>query len=126
MCLLVLVIVAVWVAWLRRSRLGASMLAVRANERSAAASGIDVRRVKLAAFAIAAFIAAICGCLLGYQQNVASSTTYAALAGIGLFAPAYLCGVTSVSGGIVAGLAGARGVFFLALGRWPHGWQSVV
>ncbi|NYI75564.1 branched-chain amino acid ABC transporter ATP-binding protein/permease [Nocardioides panzhihuensis] len=119
-CLLILVVVAVGVAWLRRSRLGASMLAVRANERSAAAAGIDVRRVKLAAFAIAAFIAAVGGCLLGYQQNVASSSTYAALAGIGLFATAYLCGVTSVSGGILAGVAGAGGLMFLAMERWLH------
>jgi ABC-type branched-subunit amino acid transport system permease subunit len=59
LCLLVLVGVALAVAKLRNSRLGSQMLAVRANERSAAAAGIDVVRVKLAAFAIAAFIAGL-------------------------------------------------------------------
>lgn len=120
LALAVLTLIALGVALLRRSRLGASMLAVRANERSAAASGIDVPRVKLAAFAIAAAIAAIGGSLLGYQQNVASPTTYAALAGIGLFATGYLCGITSVSGGLLAGIAGAGGVLFLSLERLLH------
>ncbi len=52
LCLVVLVGVGAGVALLRRSRLGAAMLAVRANERSAAAAGIDVARTKLAAFTI--------------------------------------------------------------------------
>ena len=45
------------VAVLRRSRLGQRMLAVRSNERAAAAGGINVRNVKLATFAISSFIA---------------------------------------------------------------------
>ncbi len=43
------------------------MLAVRADERSAAAAGINVVRVKLIGFAIAAFIAGLGGSLLAYQ-----------------------------------------------------------
>ena len=65
----VLVIVAVSVALLRRSRLGSAMLAVRANERSAAGAGINVVRVKILAFAIAAFIAGLGGAMLGYNQG---------------------------------------------------------
>ena len=44
--LVVLVIVALGVAKLRTSRLGSAMLAVRANERSAAGAGINVVRVE--------------------------------------------------------------------------------
>ena len=47
------------VANLRRSNLGQRMLAVRSNERAAAAAGINVRNVKLAAFGISSFIAGI-------------------------------------------------------------------
>ncbi|MCW2530342.1 MAG: cysA1, partial [Pseudonocardiales bacterium] len=67
-CLLVLVAVAIGVAMLRRSQLGSQMLALRANERSAAAAGVSVVRVKIFAFAIAAFVAGLGGALLAYQQ----------------------------------------------------------
>ena len=59
LCLVVLVLVALGVSWLRTSRLGSAMLAVRADERSAAAAGINVVMVKLIGFAIAAFIAGL-------------------------------------------------------------------
>ena len=45
--------------------LGQRMLAVRANERAAAAAGVSVAGTKVAAFAIAAFIAGLGGVLLG-------------------------------------------------------------
>ena len=53
LALLVLVLCVLGVAWLRRSRLGLRMLAVRDNERAAAAEGVNVMRIKLLAFAIA-------------------------------------------------------------------------
>ena len=45
------------------------MLAVRANERSAAAAGISVVRIKLIGFGIGAFIAGLGGCLLAVQAE---------------------------------------------------------
>lgn len=118
-CLVVLTLVAIGVALLRRSRLGASMLAVRANERSAAASGINVAQVKIAAFAIGAFIAGIGGSMLAYQQQVANASTYSTLGGIAIFAAVYLSGVSSVFGGINAGVIGATGGFFYyLLNQW--------
>lgn len=113
--LVVLAATAVGVALLRRSQLGASMLAVRANERSAAASGIDVARVKIAAFAIGAFVAGLGGALTAYQQQVATAASFTTLAGIGLFATVYLTGVTSVLGGLAAGVGGAGGLVFYAV-----------
>jgi ABC-type branched-subunit amino acid transport system ATPase component/branched-subunit amino acid ABC-type transport system permease component len=115
MCLVVLVLVAVSVALLRRSRLGGAMLAVRANERSAAAAGINVRAVRLAAFGIGAFIAGLGGALLTYQQTVVPAASFTALGGIGLFATAYLAGVTSVSGGMLAGILADGGLLFVWL-----------
>ncbi|GAA3951952.1 branched-chain amino acid ABC transporter permease/ATP-binding protein [Gordonia caeni] len=104
LCLTVLVLCALGVAWLRRSRLGASMLAVRANERSAAASGINVGATKLLAFAIASFLAGLGGALLAYQQTLATADTYRVFSGIALFAVFYIAGVTSVSGALLAGV----------------------
>ncbi|WP_067662759.1 branched-chain amino acid ABC transporter permease/ATP-binding protein [Nocardia miyunensis] len=119
-CLVVLVLVAVGVAKLRTSRLGASMLAVRANERSAAASGIDVSRTKIKAFAISAFIAGLGGALMGYQQTVATAESFSVLTGIGLFAMVYIAGITCVSGGILAGIIGAGGIVFIVMDRVLH------
>lgn len=119
-CLVVLVVVALSVAALRISRLGASMLAVRVNERSAAAAGIDVARTKIKAFAIGAFIAGLGGALMGYQQTVATAESYSTIAGIGLFAIVYIAGITCVSGGILAGIIGAGGVMFIVMDRFLH------
>jgi ABC-type branched-subunit amino acid transport system ATPase component/branched-subunit amino acid ABC-type transport system permease component len=122
--LAVLIIVAIGVAKLRTSRLGSAMLAVRANERSAAAAGINVVRTKLAAFAIAAFIAGIGGSLVAYQQTNVTFDQFDAILGLGLFATAYLAGVTSVSGGILAGILAYGGIVYrgmqqgLSLGGW--------
>ncbi|AZG45869.1 branched-chain amino acid ABC transporter permease/ATP-binding protein [Gordonia insulae] len=117
MCLLVLVVIAIGVAKLRTSRLGASMLAVRANERSAAAAGINVSRTKLIAFAIGAFIAGIGGSLMAYQQTMAVPDSFTAMGGIAMFAICYLAGVSCVSGGVLAGVMGAGGLMFVVLDR---------
>ncbi|WP_232541809.1 branched-chain amino acid ABC transporter permease/ATP-binding protein [Nocardia bovistercoris] len=114
-CLVVLVAVAVGVALLRRGRLGAAMLAVRANERAAAAAGVNVQRTKLVAFGIGAFVAGLGGALLGYQQTLASAPTYSVFAGLGLFAVVYVAGITSVTGAVLAGLLGAGGFVFTVL-----------
>lgn len=115
LCLGVLVGVGIGVAKLRTSALGSAMLAVRANERAAAAAGVDVVRVKLTAFAIGSFIAGLGGALLAYKQGSVTYASYTAIAGLGLFATAYLAGITSVSGGILAGALGAGGIVFLGI-----------
>jgi ABC-type branched-subunit amino acid transport system ATPase component/ABC-type branched-subunit amino acid transport system permease subunit len=115
LCLLVLVGVALGVAKLRTSRLGSQMLAVRANERSAAAAGIHVVRVKLAAFAIAAFIAGLGGSLLAYRQGTVTFESFTALGGLALFTTVYLAGITSVSGGILAGIMASGGLLYIAI-----------
>lgn len=126
--LLVLVAVAVGVALLRRSRLGTEMLAVRANERSAAAAGVSVVRVKILAFAIGAFIAGIGGSLLAYQQQTVTFDSYAAMAGVALFATVYLAGITSVAGGILAGVVAANGLLYIFVDEmWSvSGWYVVI
>jgi sulfate-transporting ATPase len=118
LCLFTLVAIAWGVARLRTSALGSAMLAVRANERSAAGIGVNVVRVKIASFAMASFIAGIGGSLLAYRQGVVTFTSFTALGGLALLSTAYLAGITSVSGGILAGVMAASGVVYLAMDRW--------
>ncbi len=120
MCLAVLVAAALGVAWLRRSRLGTDMLAVRANERSAAASGIDVPRTKLAAFAIGAFLAGLAGSLMAYQQTLATPEPFTVFLGITLFAIMYIAGITSITGAVLAGIIAPGGLLFLLVDRFLH------
>jgi ABC-type branched-subunit amino acid transport system ATPase component/branched-subunit amino acid ABC-type transport system permease component len=118
MCLLAAVVVAFAVARLRNSAFGSAMLAVRANERSAAGVGVNVVFVKLVSFAIASFIAGIAGCLLGYRQGLITWDAFAALAGLTLLSTAYLAGVTSVLGGVNAGVIAAGGIVFFLADKW--------
>jgi sulfate-transporting ATPase len=118
LCLVVLVVVAFAVARLRTSSLGSAMLAVRANERSAAGIGINVVYVKVISFAIASFVAGLGGCLLAYRQGVITWESFAALAGLAFLSTAYLAGVTSVYGGVNAGIIAAGGIVFFVLNDW--------
>ncbi|MFG1921969.1 ATP-binding cassette domain-containing protein [Cryptosporangium sp. NPDC048952] len=128
LCLVVLVATGWGVARLRMSGLGSAMLAVRANERSAAGIGVNVVRVKILAFALASFIAGIGGCLLAYRQTVVTFDSFTTLGGLALLSTAYLAGVTSVYGGVLAGVMAAGGITAIALDRWIHlgDWYQVV
>ena len=118
-------------SWLRTSRLGSAMLAVRADERSAAAAGINVVRIKLIGFAISAFIAGIGGSLLAYQLSNVTFQDFDAFLGLVLFSVAVVAGITSVSGGIVAGIITSGGllVTWISSGVGQSGvsnWYGVV
>ncbi len=117
MVLVTLVLVSVGVAWLRNSRLGAAMLAVRANEKSAAAAGISVVQVKIIAFAIGSFIAGLGGSMLAYKQSIVTFDTYSAIAGLGVLAVVYIGGITSIYGGITAGLLAQGGFLFTLIDK---------
>ena len=65
--LVVAIALCLLVASLRRSVLGQQMLAVRANERAAAAAGINVARVKFTAYGISSFIAGTAGWMYAYN-----------------------------------------------------------
>lgn len=70
-------LLTVWcVANVRRGRSGRRLIAVRTNERAAAALGIDVVRAKLFAFAFASAIAALGGILLAFRLSSISYQSY--------------------------------------------------
>lgn len=115
--LLVLVVAAVLVFNIRRSATGLRMLAVRANERAAAAAGVNVAATKLVAFGVSAGLAGLAGVLLGYQQTNLSFESFDVLVSLFFLAIAYLGGISSVSGGIVGGLLASGGLVFYTLDR---------
>jgi len=116
--LIALCLVALFVCNLRRSALGREMLAVRANERAAAASGISIRNVKLVGFAVAAGIAGISGALLGYSYGAIPADSYSTLAALTLIAFGCIAGITSVPGAISASLLCNGGFFAYVLLYW--------
>jgi ABC-type branched-subunit amino acid transport system permease subunit len=122
-CFLVLAILLVAglaVSNLRRSGTGRAMLAVRANERAAAACGIKVPSIKILAFTMSAFIAGIAGSLTAYQQSGGnlSFNSFTVFVSISILATAYIGGITSVSGAIVSGLLASGGLFFYGMSTW--------
>ncbi|MGH9082188.1 MAG: ABC transporter permease [Acidimicrobiales bacterium] len=119
-CLIVLTVVALLVANLRRSGFGQQMLAVRANERAAAASGVSVRNVKLIGFAMAAGVAGVAGVLLSYSYGSITASSYSTLLGVALVAFVYITGITSVPGGIFGGIIYTAGLLAYALLDWFH------
>ena len=112
------VALGLFVANLRRSGLGQRMLAVRSNERAAAATGVNVTTVKLAAFGISSCIAGIGGTLYGYNFSSVTVTRFSALTALSLIAFAYVGGITTVAGAIFGGLISVEALFPYALEKW--------
>ncbi len=117
-CLAVVIALAVVVCNLRRSATGRQLLAVRTNERAAAAGGISVAGAKLLAFALASFIAGIGGALSAYRFGSVSAASFGSFASIGFLAFAYLGGISSVTGAVIGGTLVANGLAFTALSSW--------
>ncbi len=116
--LIVLCAVALGVCNLRRSALGQDMLAVRANERAAAASGVNVRWTKLLGFALSAGVAGLGGVLLAYQTGWITPDSYDTFISLALIAFAYIAGITTVAGAVFGGLIFTSGLVAFALQDW--------
>ncbi len=115
------VIVAGAVLLLARSRSGLRLLAVRANEQAAASVGIGVTGAKLGAYALASFVAGLGGALLTYSTGQFSASSFDALAaGLPFLAFAYLGGITSITGGAIAGVLAPAGILYVVLNRYVN------
>jgi len=106
------------VAFLRRHTLGQRMLAVRSNERAAAAAGINPRTIKLTAFGISALIAGVAGSLYAYNFGSVSADRFDVVTALSLIAFAYAGGITQISGAVFAGLISAEALVPYALDKW--------
>jgi branched-chain amino acid transport system permease protein len=113
--LAILVIVSLALVRILGGDTGRAFLAVRSNEKAAAAIGINVPLTKVLGFGLSAFIAGLGGCLLGYSRGQLSVDSFTVFVGVSLLAFAYLGGITSIAGAIIAGLLGPLGLVYVFL-----------
>lgn len=115
MVLVLLTLVMIVLVRLFSGVTGRAFLAVRSNERAAAAAGVNVAVTKIIGFGIAAFIAGIGGALIGYSRGQLSVESFTVFVGLSLLAFAYLGGITSIFGAVVAGVLGPLGIVYVLL-----------
>lgn len=126
--LAVAILCALLVTNVRRTSVGRRMLAVRANERAAAASGIHVPRTKLLGAALGSFVAACAGVLMAYNYQTFDASSFPSQAALAVIAFAYIGGIAMVSGAFIAGLLTSSGFVFTLLSGSSSGtppkWQT--
>jgi len=103
---------------LRRSRLGEQMLAVRANERAAAAAGVNVAAIKLAAFGISSFFAGLGGALTAYKLGTYGPDSFGIFMSLSVLAFAYLGGISTIGGAVTAGTLFTEGIGIVITNEW--------
>jgi sulfate-transporting ATPase len=122
MIVVVLVAMILLTLNVRRGASGRRMIAVRDNERAAASVGVRVASVKLRAFALSSFIAAVGGVLTVFQYSQASfQYGFDDLSSITLVGLVVLGGLGYASGAVFGALLVAGGVFTQIFA----GWQSI-
>ena len=103
-CIVVLLLVGIAVANLRRGRVGRRLLAARVNERAAAGLGVSVNGAKLYAFALGAAIAAASGVLLAFRNTtILYSSGFDAITSASYLASAVVGGVGWLAGPVIGG-----------------------
>jgi len=117
LCMAVMTLCGLGVANLRRRQTGLQWLAVRSNERAAAACGIDVGRAKVQAFALSAALAGAGGVLLAYQRITVAADSFGVFNSLSLLALVYLAGIAVMSGSVIAGILAPVGVLTLLSGQ---------
>lgn len=101
LCLVFLGLVMAAALAFRRNRSGRVLIALRDNERGAAALAVHPARTRLAAFAISGGIAGVAGVLFDYAQQNVVPGTYDISASLILFLAVAIAGVSSVSWSVV-------------------------
>jgi branched-chain amino acid transport system permease protein len=96
---------------LRQSRAGRLMIAVRDNQRGAQAYGVSTRRIKLWAFAISGFWAAVAGALFVFHQGALDNSAYGVDLSLTLLVIVVIGGSTSLPGAVI-------GTMYLGLVRY--------
>ncbi|MEM7326518.1 MAG: ABC transporter permease, partial [Actinomycetota bacterium] len=107
---LAMALLSVWVVSnVRRGRSGRRLIAVRTNERAAAALGIDVAVAKLFAFSLASAISALGGILLAFRLTSVSYQSFTNLTSILLVGLTLVGGVGHLLGAFVGSTMATAG-----------------
>lgn len=101
LCVASLLLGAVVVLNLRKSRTGRILIACRDNEAAVQSFGVALVRTKLMAFAISGALAGFAGVVYAHQQLGVNAESFAAQKSIDVFLFSVLGGVTSVGGAIL-------------------------
>jgi len=105
------VLSAVVVANLRRGQIGRRLLAVRTNERAAAAAGVSVFRTKLFAFVASAGIAGLGGVLFGFSfATIQFQQLFESGASISVLVTTVIGGIGYVAGPLVGSVLAPGGI----------------
>jgi branched-chain amino acid transport system permease protein len=99
--LLLLLAAAALVGILERTRLGRAMRAVNEDETMAAANGIDIHLVKIAAFGIGGAIAGLAGALYAHNLGFVRPEEFDFNRSVALWVPVIVGGTVSVLGPVV-------------------------
>lgn len=99
--LAVLLVLGLMVANLRRGRAGRRLLAVRTNERAAAALGVSVVQAKVYAFMLGGALAAVGGVLIAYRQSSVAFGQFNAIGSLFLLQNVVIGGVGLLGGPLV-------------------------
>ena len=114
-----LVIVAVFLALLTRSRLGLAYSAIREDEQAAMASGVRITRVAASAFAVSAAVTGVAGALAAHQQLIITPSLYGPQQSLIIILFCVLGGVQYFWGAAIGAIVlSLLPVFFSGLAEW--------
>ena len=100
---MVLTVAAVW--RIKFSSLGRAMMATRENDLAAECTGIDTVRIRMLAFVIGAFFAAVAGALMAHLISVVTPRTYSIVLAFNLVVMIVIGGSGSIVGSVIAAFA---------------------
>ena len=123
-----LVLLVLFLARLRRSRMGRAFDAVKLDETAAEAMGIDVTRVKLTAFAAGAFVAGVGGALYAHHAVFIQYDNFDFKRGVDIAMYMVLGGMDTLYGPLLGAFVItylSTALQFLADWRWEV-WGSIV
>jgi branched-chain amino acid transport system permease protein len=97
---------AIFVVWMRRSRFGRRLVALRDSEAASATLGVSAFWTKLAVYGVSAAMAGFAGALLGGQRGTAATQDFALLGilAIPIVLLVVVGGVETVSGALFGGI----------------------
>ena len=102
--ILILAIIIFLLVNFKHSKFGRHCIAIKNDEISAAAMGINVARIKLLAFVFAGGITALSGGMLAYATTYVEPLAFGTLKSIDWISIVFVGGVNSLTGSLVSGL----------------------
>ncbi|MGC9537436.1 ABC transporter permease subunit [Streptomyces sp. UG1] len=108
--LIMFILAGLAVANLRRGKAGRRLLAVRANERAAAASGVNTTAAKLYAFSVGAMLAGLGGILVAFRNSAIVYSNIHAFDSVNVLGYGVIGGVGYIVGPLVGGVLQPGGI----------------